>query len=79
MHVILDAMQMMGIGFQTSGLESAVDLIKRLPHQIETEYLDPAVAYAIGQLWRDAGVRQCFERSREYQLRDHTLTSPSHP
>ncbi|KAJ5228052.1 hypothetical protein N7489_008760 [Penicillium chrysogenum] len=30
----------------------------------------PEVGNAIGQLWRDTGVQECFKRSREYQLND---------
>ncbi|MCJ1229975.1 guanine nucleotide-binding protein subunit alpha [Toensbergia leucococca] len=38
------------------------------PSQIE--YLPSEVAYAIKILWKDQGVRQCFQRSGEYQLND---------
>lgn len=34
------------------------------------DLLDPKVTQAIYSLWHDAGVRQCFERSREFQLND---------
>ncbi|KAJ5351376.1 hypothetical protein N7452_000350 [Penicillium brevicompactum] len=30
----------------------------------------PEVGNAIGALWRDTGVQECFKRSREYQLND---------
>ncbi|CAL3964433.1 unnamed protein product, partial [Diplocarpon coronariae] len=32
--------------------------------------LPPEVGNAISALWRDAGVQDCFKRSREYQLND---------
>lgn len=40
------------------------------PHQIEADYLDAEVTEAIMELWKDAGVLECFGRSREYQLND---------
>lgn len=40
------------------------------PHQIEADFLDPEVTEAIAGLWVDAGVRECFARSREFQLND---------
>ncbi|WAR54027.1 hypothetical protein PtB15_3B537 [Puccinia triticina] len=43
-------------------------MIQSLPSQMEKDYLEPQVVAAIHQLWQDPGVRQCFERSREYQL-----------
>lgn len=40
------------------------------PHQIEADFLPPDVTEAIIELWKDPGVRECFSRSREYQLND---------
>ncbi|WAQ84072.1 hypothetical protein PtA15_4A523 [Puccinia triticina] len=45
-------------------------MIQSLPSQMEKDYLEPHVVAAIHQLWQDPGVRQCFERSREYQLKN---------
>jgi guanine nucleotide-binding protein subunit alpha len=40
------------------------------PQQIEGDNLPPEVGGAIAALWKDAGVQDCFKRSREYQLND---------
>jgi len=71
MHVILDAMDMMGISMvNPQANQERANIIMSLPHQIEGDSLEPAVADAIQGLWRDEGVRKCFGRSREFQLND---------
>lgn len=71
MHVILDAMDMMGIPLsEPEANKPRSAIIMGLPHQIEGDALDPHVADAVQGLWRDEGVRRCFERSREFQLND---------
>ncbi|WAQ90030.1 hypothetical protein PtA15_12A15 [Puccinia triticina] len=70
MHVILDAMQLMKIELKHPSLLSLGQMIQSLPSQMEKDYLEPHIVAAIRQLWQDPGVRQCFERSREYQLND---------
>jgi len=70
MHVILDAMEMMGITLSDAQNGIRANIIMSLPHQIEGDCLDQHVGDAIYGLWQDAGVRKCFERSREFQLND---------
>ncbi|SGZ27041.1 BQ5605_C025g10035 [Microbotryum silenes-dioicae] len=70
MHVILDAMDAMGIPLSSSSSARYSEVIMTQPHQIEADYLDTAVTEAIMELWKDAGVQECFGRSREYQLND---------
>lgn len=70
MHVILDAMEMMGISLQHPEGSRYQDIIMSQPHQIEADYLPTEVADALLQLWKDPGVQECFGRSREYQLND---------
>jgi guanine nucleotide-binding protein G(i) subunit alpha len=70
MHVILDAMESMGIELGDASNQQRADIILSLPHQIEGDFLEPEVAEAVDSLWIDSGVRACFERSREYQLND---------
>jgi hypothetical protein len=68
MHVILDAMELMQIPLRDRSLAPAAKLIQSLPAQMDLDFLDPQVVSAIRVLWQDSGVRQCFARSREYQL-----------
>ncbi len=70
MRVILDAMEMMEIQLGSSSSQRYADIIINQPHQIEADYLDPELTEAIQELWKDSGVRECFGRSREYQLND---------
>lgn len=70
MRVILDAMEMMDQRLADASSLPYVDTIMALPHQIEGDRLEPEVATAVAVLWRDAGVRACFARSREFQLND---------
>ncbi|KAK9473671.1 guanine nucleotide binding protein, alpha subunit [Dipodascopsis tothii] len=70
MKVILDAMESLEIALSDSGKDSYVQVIYKQPNQIEGDALSPDVGTAIRLLWQDAGVQECFRRSREYQLND---------
>ena len=70
MHVILDAMDMMGIALHNTANHERADVIMSLPNQIDGDHLEPHVTDAIHGLWHDAGVQQAFKRSREFQLND---------
>jgi guanine nucleotide-binding protein subunit alpha len=63
-------MEMMGIPLADGANSQRASVIMGLPHQIEGDVLDAQVGDSIYGLWRDAGVRKCFERSREFQLND---------
>lgn len=70
MHVILEAMEMMGIELADLSNKQRASIIMRMPNQMEADHLTPEVTDAVAGLWRDAGVQACFERSREFQLND---------
>ncbi|KAG5463124.1 MAG: guanine nucleotide binding protein, alpha subunit [Olpidium bornovanus] len=70
MRVILEAMERMGIRLGDDANKAHGALIEELPNQIEAEFLSSEIATAIKCLWADAGVKECFGRSREYQLND---------
>lgn len=70
MRVILEAMESLELPLDDSRMEYHVQSIFMCPQQIEGDRLDPQVGSAIAGLWKDAGVQQCFTRSREYQLND---------
>lgn len=63
-------MDMMGISLANPASTSYQDVIMEQPNQIEGDFLGPEVTEAIAGLWKDDGVRECFARSREYQLND---------
>lgn len=60
----------MGITLKSARSAQFQAVIMDQPHQIEADYLDLQVTEAISGLWQDAGVRECFNRSREFQLND---------
>lgn len=70
MRVILEAMESLELPLDDQRTEYHVQTIFMQPAQIEGENLPPEVGSAIDALWKDAGVQECFKRSREYQLND---------
>jgi len=38
----------------------------------KVEDFDQSLAEAIRNLWKDAGIQECYDRRREYQLSDST-------
>jgi len=70
MRVILEAMQHMGIAFKNPDNSGHAQVILEQPNQIEDDVLPEEVTEAVKSLWVDAGVQECFGRSREYQLND---------
>ena len=70
MRVILEAMESLELPLDTQENEFHVQTIFMQPTQIEGDSMAPEVGKAIASLWQDAGVQQCFQRSREYQLND---------
>ncbi|KAF7200392.1 guanine nucleotide-binding protein subunit alpha-14 [Nothobranchius furzeri] len=71
MQTMIRAMETLNIAFSDpqnqnnahSVLEVEVDKV---------EELDANLAVAIGTLWKDAGIQECYDRRREYQLSDST-------
>ncbi|KLJ07238.1 guanine nucleotide-binding protein subunit alpha [Blastomyces silverae] len=70
MRVILEAMEGLDIPLDDQRAEYHVQTIFMQPGQIEGDSLPVDVGNAIEALWNDAGVQECFRRSREYQLND---------
>lgn len=70
MRVILEAMESLELPLDDQRAEYHVQTIFMQPPQIEGDSLPPEVGAAIKALWQDAGVQDCFKRSREYQLND---------
>lgn len=70
MRVILEAMESLELPLEDQRTEYHAQTVFIQPTQIEGESLPPEVGAAIDALWKDAGVQECFKRSREYQLND---------
>ncbi|KAJ2720269.1 guanine nucleotide-binding protein subunit alpha [Coemansia sp. Benny D115] len=70
MRVLLEAMDTLHIALEHPEYQGYSDVIMSMPGQIEAENLPADVAGAVKALWADAGVRECFGRSNEFQLND---------
>lgn len=70
MRVILEAMESFELSFDDTRINYHAQTIFMQPPIMETDYLDLEICQAIEALWKDHGVIEAFERSREYQLND---------
>ena len=70
MRAILEAMVSLRLPLDEGRAQPHVQTILAQPPQLEGDILPPEVRVAIKTLWEDAGVQECFRRSREYQLND---------
>ncbi|KAF2626976.1 G protein alpha subunit [Macroventuria anomochaeta] len=70
MRVILEAMEALDVPFDDQRALNHAQILLAKHEQVDSGNLSPGVGRAISVLWRDAGVQQCFRRSREYQLND---------
>jgi hypothetical protein len=53
------------------GFQERADIVQGV-NRLEVEKLDDNVWDAIISLWKDAGLQECFERRREFQISDST-------
>jgi len=71
LKAILQAMDTLGISLADADNALARELV--LQHAAENVVtIPPEIVEAMDQLWKDAGVQECFSRSSEYQLPDST-------
>lgn len=68
MRAIVEAMESLELRIAEEETQPYVQTILLQPSQLQGDILPPEVGVAIKTLWRDVGVRECFKRSREYQL-----------
>jgi len=61
---ILLAMEKLEISFETTGQDFKEEKARVIEEDAPTDFK------AVEALWKDGGVRKCFDRSREYQLPD---------
>ncbi|CAL8249331.1 unnamed protein product [Merluccius merluccius] len=71
MQAMVRAMQALSIGFTEA--ENPANASAVLEVEVDkVEEFEQRLSAAVGSLWRDAGVRRCYDRRREYQLSDST-------
>ncbi|KAF7261005.1 hypothetical protein EG68_01861 [Paragonimus skrjabini miyazakii] len=69
MTTMLEAMQKLGIIYSDAKNPENAELISKIDLE-NTITLDADMVTAIGELWTDPGMKECFERRREFQLTD---------
>jgi len=72
MRAILEAMPQLDISLSPQN-DARRAVILSLPPQIESDVLPGDVADSVRGLWRDPGVREAVNRSREFQLNDSAV------
>ncbi|XP_034026301.1 guanine nucleotide-binding protein subunit alpha-14 [Thalassophryne amazonica] len=71
MQSMVRAMEMLTIPFADPQNQSHAESVLEVDVD-KVEDFDQSLAVAVRSLWNDAGIQECYERRREYQLSDST-------
>lgn len=72
MQAMIDAMERLQIPFSRPGSKQHASLVMTQdPYKVST--FEKPYAVAMQYLWRDSGVRACYERRREFHLLDSAV------
>lgn len=69
MQSMIRAMDLLKIQYVESSSKEKAELIRAIDYETVTTFENPYVD-AIKDLWSDAGIQECYDRRREYQLTD---------
>ncbi|XP_039483919.1 G protein alpha q subunit isoform X1 [Drosophila santomea] len=69
MQSMIKAMDMLKISYGQGEHSELADLVMSIDYETVTTFEDPYLN-AIKTLWDDAGIQECYDRRREYQLTD---------
>ncbi|XP_034105876.1 guanine nucleotide-binding protein G(q) subunit alpha isoform X1 [Drosophila sulfurigaster albostrigata] len=69
MQSMIKAMDMLKISYGVGEHIDLADLVMSIDYETVTTFEDPYLN-AIKTLWSDAGIQECYDRRREYQLTD---------
>ncbi|THD26571.1 Guanine nucleotide binding protein q polypeptide [Fasciola hepatica] len=69
MHTMMDAMEQLQIAYENQNYEANVSLVREVDCETVNS-LEEDKCEAIRTLWADKGMKECYERRREYQLTD---------
>lgn len=69
-HVLLEAMEILGISLGDSSNQNYHDFILNQPQQSDHFTMPTEVTKAIRALWTDSGVQEAYSRKNEFQLND---------
>ncbi|XP_006513297.1 guanine nucleotide-binding protein subunit alpha-15 isoform X2 [Mus musculus] len=76
MQAMIDAMDRLQIPFSRPDSKHASLVMTQDPYKVST--FEKPYAVAMQYLWRDAGIRACYERRREFHLLDSAVYYLSH-
>ncbi|CAN9513169.1 unnamed protein product [Ophioblennius macclurei] len=71
MQAMIRAMEPLNVAFGDPLNKSHADAVLEVEVD-KVEEMDQSLVGGIGSLWNDAGIQECYERRREYQLSDST-------
>ena len=73
MYTILENNEKLSILFANGTTEKDTNQMYRRSTKMGQEgaLMDATLGLILERLWKDAGIQECFQRSREYQLRDN--------
>uniref|UniRef100_A0A3Q3LLY2 Guanine nucleotide-binding protein subunit alpha n=2 Tax=Labrus bergylta TaxID=56723 RepID=A0A3Q3LLY2_9LABR len=71
MQAMVRAMEALEIAFEEPNNQSNASSVLEVEVD-KVEEMDQSLAAAVGSLWNDKGIQECYERRREYQLSDST-------
>ncbi|XP_059224583.1 guanine nucleotide-binding protein G(q) subunit alpha isoform X4 [Stomoxys calcitrans] len=69
MQSMIKAMDMLSISYGVADHSELGELVMSIDYESVTTFEDPYLS-AIKTLWADAGIQECYDRRREYQLTD---------
>ncbi|XP_065187963.1 guanine nucleotide-binding protein G(i) subunit alpha-like [Sycon ciliatum] len=67
---IVKAMENLSISYGDDGVKETADRLVDVASKQEEAELTPEILTMLKSLWADSGIKECFSRSREYQLND---------
>ena len=70
MLAIIKAMETLGVAYGDATSKEAADRLVDISSQQEEADITPEVLEILKSIWNDSGVKECYGRSREYQLND---------
>ncbi|XP_022049382.1 guanine nucleotide-binding protein subunit alpha-14-like [Acanthochromis polyacanthus] len=70
-QTMIRAMEALGIAYSNPQNQSHASAVLEVEVD-KVEELDQSLVAGIGSLWSDAGIQECYDRRREYQLSDST-------
>ena len=71
MQTMIRAMELLKIQYENSDSSDKAETVLSANLETVTTFESPYVE-AIKDLWNDSGIKECYERRREYQLTDST-------